>query len=282
MIELRGHPRRGVVAHLASLRETLLRVVRVVRVLIVLQVAGRARLVGQVEVPVGVALIALQSRVHASQGEAHNAVIEIGRLPGGGRVALLACLRHAGGNVIGIRGFLIIRQVTAHTVCRSALISPADVARRAVQCRVHAGQRKPGKFQMVEFHSHPRVHVVTLNAAGRKARGHVVGAGSLLERLSVAGVAIRRHRSEIAQRAVLVARLAVQRGMSADQRKTVVMVLDRFQRDVPSIYRVTLFAARSHAGAMNVSVTVGALAPDIGEHRLDMTLRAHHVLVHAT
>ena len=268
-------------AHFASLREPLLGVVGVVRVLIILQVAGRASLVGQVEVPVGVALVALQGRVRSGQGKSHNAVIEIGRLPGGGRVALLAGLRHAGGHVIGIGGFLIVRQVTAHTVCRGALISPAHVAGRAFQCRVHSGQRKAGKPQMVEFHSHPRIHAVTLNAAGGKARGQVVGTGGLLESLGVAGVAIRRHGCEIAQRAVFVARLAVQRGMSADERKTVVMVLNRFQRDVPSIYRVTLFAAGSHAGAVNISMTVSALAADIGEHWFDVALRTHDALVHA-
>jgi len=91
-------------------------------------------------------------------------VVECCRLPGGCRVALLACLRHAQGRVIGIVGLSIIRQMAANAGCRCTFELSPDVTGRAWQSRVHAGQGKSGGLQVVELHVQPRVHVMALLA----------------------------------------------------------------------------------------------------------------------
>ena len=81
-------------ADFASLRETALHVVRVVRVLEILQVTGNARRLGQVVVVVDVAIGAGARRhgVHPGEREPGFAVIEVRRRPGDGCVTGLASL----------------------------------------------------------------------------------------------------------------------------------------------------------------------------------------------
>lgn len=70
--------------------------------------------------------------------------------------------------------------------------------------------------------------------------------------------------------------------MSAGQGKAVVMLLDLRHRHPPAENRVALLAVRSQLPAVNVGVAVLATLPHVGEHRLDVALRAGHRLVHAT
>jgi hypothetical protein len=65
-------------------------------------------------------------------------------------------------------------------------------------CGVHASQRKAGELQVIEFHAEPCVRVMALLACGREASADVVGAGGLLEVLSVAGVTLGRQGGVIA------------------------------------------------------------------------------------
>lgn len=58
-------PRRRAVAHFAGLRESLLRMVGIVRVLIILQVTRHTGLHGKIEIPARVALVALQAGMRA-------------------------------------------------------------------------------------------------------------------------------------------------------------------------------------------------------------------------
>ena len=110
----------------------------------------------------------------------------------------------------------------------------------------------------------------------------MIGTGGVLIVLRVAAVAIRGHGVEPAQRTILVAGLAIERGVCSKQREAIVVLLDLLQRYSPSFYRVALFAIRSELSAMNIGVTVGATLSDVREHRLHVTLRAGHILVHAT
>ena len=66
MIECCRHPRRGGVADLAGLRDSRRRVIRIRCALVILQVAPDARGRGEIEIPVRVALIALQVGMAAS------------------------------------------------------------------------------------------------------------------------------------------------------------------------------------------------------------------------
>ena len=83
MIERSGLPGRSVVARLAGLRESAGHVVRVRRVLEILQVARHASIRGQVVVIVDVAIRAgpRRHRVHTGQSEVHGRMIEGRRRP---------------------------------------------------------------------------------------------------------------------------------------------------------------------------------------------------------
>lgn len=208
-------------------------------------------------------------------------MIERRRNPGGGRVAVLASLRHSHRGVVGIVRLLIIRHVASRAIRRSSLESPADVTGRALQGGMHPGQSEARELQVIELHIEPRHHVVTFLAGGREPRADVARPGRLLEVLGVAGVALGRHGGEITQSAIFVAGVAVDRRMRPDQREAVVVVLNGLDGNVPASDGMALLAARAHLAAMDIGVAFGALRSHIGKHRLDMALRAHDALVHS-
>ena len=92
MVESGRLPGGSRVTDLALLRDPSRRVIWICRSLEILEVARNACGRGDVEIAVRVALIALQLRVSAVQREADRIMIEVGRLPRGGRVAILASL----------------------------------------------------------------------------------------------------------------------------------------------------------------------------------------------
>ena len=67
-------------------------VIRIVRPVVILHMAGRAILGRDVVIPVGMALRALQRGMRSGEREAHQVVIKARRLPGAGAVAGLAGL----------------------------------------------------------------------------------------------------------------------------------------------------------------------------------------------
>ncbi len=69
--------------------------------------------------------------------------------------------------------------------------------------------------------------------------------------------------------------------MRPHQGKAVVVVLDCFRRNVPAIDAMTLFAAGAHLAPVEVGMALRALRSHVREHRLSVTLRAQHPLVHA-
>jgi len=71
MVKLRRHPSSGVMTDIACLRDSLRGMIGIIGVLIILQVAGHARLCRYVVVPVRVALITLQRGMRASQRKPH-------------------------------------------------------------------------------------------------------------------------------------------------------------------------------------------------------------------
>lgn len=226
MVELRRHPGGGVVTGFAGLRESLRRVVRIIGVLIILQVARHARLDRQIEVPVCVALIALQGRMRAGQGEAHQVVIEGRGYPRHCRVTVLTGLRHPQCHVVWIIGLLIVRHVATRAACRCSFEFAANMTGRALQRCMHASQCKARELQVIEIHAEPRIHVVAFLAGSRKSRTDMAGAGGLLKILCVAGVALGRHRGVVAQGAIFMARVTVNRSVGAYEREAVVMVLN--------------------------------------------------------
>lgn len=79
----------------------------------------------------------------------------------------------------------------------------------------------------------------------------------------------------------LVAIVALHRGMGAEERKTILMIVDLFCGDLPAQNGVTLRAVRSHFPLMDISVAILTGLADVGEYRLGMALDASHFFMHA-
>jgi hypothetical protein len=125
---------------------------------------------------------------------------------------------------------------------------------------------------------------VTLFATGRKAELHVIDANGLCidEVLLMARVAGGREALELSDSSALVAGIAIQRGVRADQRETIDVLVDLLYSYVPTPHVMTLFAVRAHLPFVNIGVAVGTELANVREYGLDVALRAFHTLVHAT
>ena len=193
VIETRRLPRRGVMATLAGLRESLLHVVRVRRTLEILQVASYAGRAGQIVIVVNVALGTRHSRMRAGQRKSRGGVIKGCSRPGNRVVTLLAGLGKAAADVIRVRRPLEIFQVTrnAGRIRAGQVVIAIHVALIAGDSRVGAGQREASR-SVIELGVEPRIHSVALLAGGRELGGDVIRIRGLLKALGVAGVALGR------------------------------------------------------------------------------------------
>lgn len=269
-------------AHRALRRNSSCHVVRIGRLLVVREMARPAIRAGQVEIPALVALIALQVGVSPGQWKSNRVVVERRRGPRARRMALLTGLGYAQRHVVRIACLLVIGEVAPDTGRRSSLVLPADMARRTVQRRVHAGQSESGPREVIELGAQPSVHRVALLALDRESRRgcRVARSVGLLVRRLMARIAADIESFELAHRGALVTIRAVQPGVPSGQGKPVLVIRRQLEGDVPALHRVTLFAG-PHFTAMNVGVAVAAAGPRVREHGLGMALRAGNVLVHA-
>ena len=134
---------------------------------------------------------------------------------------------------------------------------------------------------MIELCIEPAICCVTAVAGGGKLGGGVIWIAGFLKIGSVARNAIRGHRLEFAVRGALMARVAVDGGMSPGQREAIIMLLDLLNRDLPSAHGVALLAVCAQLPLMNIGMTILATLADVAEHRLHVTLNACDRLVHA-
>ena len=137
-----------------------------------------------------------------------------------------------------------------------------------------ARKGETGEFGVVKLGSEPAIHGVALLAVGRKVEGGMVGICGLLELRLMARDAGSGKTCKLAGSSPLMTCITGQCRMRPNQGKSVLMLLDIFNRDLPAFNGVTFFAFRPHLSAMDIGVAVGARVPDIGEHQLRMTLRA--------
>jgi hypothetical protein len=142
VIEGCSSPVSSVVALLASLREIRLHVTRIIRVLEIREVTAYATGIRDVVVIVDMALRALHAGMGTSQGEAGSRVIELGRHPRGGVVALIASLGKALLRVVRVSRALKIFQVTAYATGVGQLVVVINVTLRALHGCMRAGERK--------------------------------------------------------------------------------------------------------------------------------------------
>lgn len=169
MIELAVQPIGCRVAQLAILGKSGGRMRRIVRALIILQVAGIARCAQRSVVVVDVAQGAIGRDVLARKRKLGRVVIERRIQPGyGAGVARAAIVAEAGGRVRRMGGAVVILQMAAITIGRDALKFSAHMALGAGERRVRAHQGEAGKAGMIEPRSQPALHSVAQLALGRK------------------------------------------------------------------------------------------------------------------
>jgi len=209
-------------------------------------------------------------------------VIEGCGTPANGRVAKSAVVRQSELHMRRIRRVLEIYGVlvAAKAIYRRSFELIADVACFTSQRCVHSGQRVSGVLQVVELRAEPTVHGVAALACGGKAQALVID-HRRQKILLMAGDAFRGKALELTGGGILVALVACHQGMRAHQRKTILVVADRIQCDVPALHRVAALAIGAELSAMNVGMAICAFGADILENHAGMALGAAHLLVHA-
>ena len=75
--------------------------------------------------------------------------------------------------------------------------------------------------------------------------------------------------------------IALQQRVRANQWKSVLMIANLLQRNLPTFHRVTALAVGAKLAAMNVGMAVGAILAHVLENQACMALGAGHLLVHA-
>lgn len=100
--------------------------------------------------------------------------------------------------------------------------------------------------------------------------------------LGVTGVARCRHRLVLRSRHALVAGVTLYDCVGAEKRKSLCMLLNLLDGDLPALDRVALLAGSAELPLVDVSMTISALQPNVTEYRFSVTLDAADTLVHAT
>ena len=139
VIEGCGNPCGGVVADFALLRESDLRMIRVVGVVVVRQVAGDARRVCQLVISVDMALRTLQWSVRSRERPSGLAVIELRPRPGRCAVTSVASGGESRLRVIWIGGGVVVLHVACAARAAGQVVVAVHVALFAWQIRVCSG-----------------------------------------------------------------------------------------------------------------------------------------------
>jgi hypothetical protein len=228
VIEHRIRPRCSVVANRTVSGETRLRVIRVRRFLIVLQVARSAIFRDVCVIVVNVTARARHIHVRAGQREPGEcSVIKLRLQPRGHVVARGARGRECQLHVIRILRAHVVLHVASHAIRRRPLVPPSNVTLSAFEIGVRPHQSESSEAQVVEFGAKPRVHVGVAHLTLRwKTQGDVAGSGGLPELFQVAAYAMGRQPLELPDCRTGVAGIALQRGMGSHQREAVLMLLD--------------------------------------------------------
>ena len=241
------------------------------QVVVVVYVAGSASHIGM---PVG-------------QKKSRRAVIEDRRRPRNRVVASAAAGHSKSSPCRGVHRIIRLlpsRQVAARIPAvrrphRQAVIV-VEVAGGTGHIGMGIRQWEPGGV-VIELRAQPAVKRVAGVAGGRELCAGVIRIRGLLVVPQVAGSAGRRQALELAHCSALVAVLALHRGVRAEQRKTILVILYPLNGNIPAPHGVALRAIRPHLPLVNVRVALFTILAHIGEHRLEVALRALNFLVHA-
>ena len=142
VVEGRGRPSGRAVTHLALLWKIHGCMVRVIRALIVLLMAGVAGRRREIKVPVLVALPTLHVRMRTRERKRRLRMVKRCRLPSRRRVAHLALLRNPCRRVIRIVRIVVVGDVASHARRAGQLEITVLVALIALQIRMPAAKRE--------------------------------------------------------------------------------------------------------------------------------------------
>jgi len=134
---------------------------------------------------------------------------------------------------------------------------------------------------VVKLGIEPVVRGVAALASGGELGRKVVRVSSGLKVGRVAGVALRRHRLELAVGGPFVTGVAVNRRVGTGQREAIIVLLNVFDSDCPAADGVALLAIGAELAPVNIGVAVLAALADVGENHLYVTPGAGHGSVHA-
>lgn len=239
----------------------------------------------QVVVVVDVALRALNRGMCPGQGESGDRVIKSGRrIPRARAMTILASCWEPHLRMRRIIRLVEVRHMAADAGCRRQRELSTRVTSAAIQSRMRPGQRKiRWRSGVIELRTQPVVHGVALLARGREASLNVIQADGLRihEIPLVARNALRRQSLELTHRRALVTGVAIHRGVRADQREAIQVLVDLLHGNVPALYGVALLAVGAHLALVNIRVAVCAFLAHVCEHGLDVALGTGHSFVHA-
>jgi len=97
----------------------------------------------------------------------------------------------------------------------------------------------------------------------------------------VARLTCRRKAQVVPSRGVLMAFIALHHGVRAQERKSIEVLRDCLNGNLPARDRVALRAVRSELPAMEVRVAIRAVLADVRENRFHVAARARNLLMHA-
>lgn len=113
----------------------------------------------------------------------------------------------------------------------------------------------------------------------RRPSAGVYRVGGVLPVLQVAGITGSTQSQENSRCRLLVAFVALNRGVSTQERKSVLVIAHLLDCDVPALDRVALRAVRTHLAAMDVRVAISAVFAHVCKYWLYVTLGALHFFV---
>jgi hypothetical protein len=131
--------------------------------------------------------------------------------------------------VIGVGGGIKVLQVTTNAIGAGNLEIPTDVARRAIEADMYAGEHETGELSMIEVCSEPTVHGMADLTRGWELRRLVAWQSRLDEVLAMAGNALGGEPGELAGSHTFVAIVTSQARVSTQQWESVLMAADRAQ-----------------------------------------------------
>jgi len=144
----------------------------------------------------------------------------------------------------GVRRVVAVHEVIGVAriaLCRCSLEDIIAVTGGASQRRVRARQCISRIFEVVKLGIVPAVHRVTALAGCGQAKSNVIE-DRCQKILLMARIACGRQADELPRSRILVAIFALYENMRSNQWESILVVLNRLQRNLPSLDRVTAFA----------------------------------------